>query len=271
MSLKKTVSLIMLLAMIAMVYTGLMLFITPPGRIAHWAQWTMLGMTKEQFAQVHTTFMVLFITASLLHLYYNWKPMTSYMKNQARQLIVFTKEMTAASVITVLFAAGTLYEIPPFSTFVAFGDAIKESWEKDYGAPPYSHAELSSLKTFLKKMGYDAQKAQSVLKEAGLRFEPGQSLSGIAGENGTSPQGIYELLRAKLGSDAAKGTPVISGLGRKSIEAVAQTLGMGTRQLQNRLKAMGIDAAAEDKFKTVAEEHDRSPADIIEALGFAHD
>jgi AraC-like DNA-binding protein len=230
----------------------------------------MLGMTKEQFSQVHTTFMVLFIAASILHLYYNWKPMTSYMKNKARQMIVFTKEMVAAAAITIVFAAGTLYELPPFSTFVAFGEGIKESWEKDYGSPPYSHAELSSLKTFAKKMGYDLSQAQRVLQAAGIEFKTTQSLSDIAKENGVSPKAIHELLHAELGGDSA-GTPVISGLGRKSIEEVAQVLGMSTRQLQRKLQGMGIAAAPDDKFKTVAEDHDKSPADIIEALGFAHE
>ena len=89
MNLKKITSLTMLLSMIVMTYTGIMLFITPPGRVANWANWELLGLSKTQYADIHSTFMVLFIIATILHIFYNWRPMTSYMKNTAKQMIVF--------------------------------------------------------------------------------------------------------------------------------------------------------------------------------------
>lgn len=60
MSLKKITSLTMLFAMLVMTYTGIILFITPPGRIANWSNWEIFGLTKEEYAQIHTTFMVSF-------------------------------------------------------------------------------------------------------------------------------------------------------------------------------------------------------------------
>ena len=160
MSLKKITSLSMLLSMIAMTYTGIILFISPHGRIANWANWKILGLSKEQYASIHSTFMLIFILAAILHVYYNWKPITSYLKNKSKELVFFTKEMLVASFLFILFLVGTIYEISPFSNFINFGDEFKSSWEKDYGTAPYSKAELSSIKSFSKKLSYDLEKVR---------------------------------------------------------------------------------------------------------------
>jgi len=63
-----------------------------------------LGLTKTEAGEVHSTFMILFVLATILHIYYNLKPI----KNSARELIVFTKEMIVATVLSTVFLAGTL-------------------------------------------------------------------------------------------------------------------------------------------------------------------
>ncbi len=267
MNLKKITSLTMLWAMIVMTYTGIILFIAPPGRIANWANWEIFGLTKEQYGALHSTMMVLFIIATILHVYYNWKPMTSYMKNKAKQMVVFTKDMVIAFVITLIFVAGTLSEVTPFSSFTDFGEDIKESWEKEYGTAPYSHAELSSLKSFCKKMGYDLVKSEEILKSNGISYELTKSLSQIAEENRVSPQFIYNLLKKNFEKSGEKSI-VLTGLGKKQIKDVAETLGITTEEFIIKLKTLGIEAKADDKFKTTVENYDMSPMDVMTKLGY---
>ncbi len=267
MNLKKTTSLTMLLSMIVMTYTGIMLFITPPGRIANWANWELLGLSKEQYADLHSTFMVLFVVATLLHIYYNWKPMTSYMKNTAKQMIVFTKDMVIASVITIIFLIGAIYQITPFSTFLDFGTDIKESWEKQYGTAPYSHAELSSLKSFCKKVGFDLTKSEAILKKNNIQYELEKSLSQIAKENKVSPQFIYNLLKTNF-QKSGETIIELTGLGKKQIKDVAQTLRITPKEFLEKLKKLGIEAKEDDKFKEIAESYDMSPMDIMTKLGY---
>lgn len=267
MNLKKITSLTMLLAMLVMSYTGIMLFIAPPGRIANWATWDILGLTKEQYAQIHTTFMVLFIIMTILHVFYNWKPITSYMKNKAKEMIVFTQDMIVAVILTLLFLIGTIFGIAPFSTFLDFGDSVKNSWEKSYGTAPYSHAELSSLKMFCSKLGFDLKKSEEILTKNSITFESSQSLSQIAEENKISPQFIYNLLKMHL---EKKGEEIISltGLGKKTVEEVASTLKLSNEEFILKLKALGIEANKEDKFKEVTEKYDLSPMDVMTKLGY---
>lgn len=195
MSLKKITSLTMLLVMIIMSFSGIMLFIAPPGRVANWANWEIFGLTKELYGNIHSTFMVLFIFATLLHIFYNWKPLTNYLKNSAKEMIFFTKDMIVASLITLFFLIGTIYTISPFSNFLDFGDGIKASWEKEYGTAPYSHAELSSFKSFSNKMGYNLEESKKILISNNISFNEDKSLSQIAKENKVSPQFIYNILR----------------------------------------------------------------------------
>ena len=269
MSLKKITSIVMLWSMVIMTYTGVMLFIAPAGRVANWVNWEIFGMTKTEFGNVHTTFMVLFIVASILHVYYNWKPMTSYMKNKAKEMIVFTKDMVVATVISLIFFAGTMTLIPPFSTVVDFSEEISESWEKDFGSAPYSHAELSSLKNFLKKMKYDEVESLKLLESVGIKYKLSQSLSDLAKENGTSPKDIYQLLSKKFDKPGDK-PKVLSGLGKKQIRDVAEAMEMKTEVLIEKLKKLGINTTPDEKFKQACENADKSPSEIVEALGFSH-
>lgn len=267
MSLKKITSLTMMFVMIIMTYTGVILFITPPGRIANWANWELLGLSKEQYAQLHSTFMVLFIIMTLIHIFYNWKPLTSYMKNKAKELIVFTKDMIVSILLTLLVLVGTIYEYSPFTNFLDFGESIKNSWEKEYGTAPYSHAELSSLKSFTKKLGYDLEKVKELLLLNNIKYEETQSLSQIAKANGISPQYIYNLFRKnfeKKGEEKIQ----LTGLGKKNISEVAITLKLSQEELISKLKEIGIKAKESDKFKEISENYDMSPMDVIEKLGY---
>ncbi|MCV6608869.1 MAG: DUF4405 domain-containing protein [Campylobacterales bacterium] len=105
---RKTVSLVMLWSMIVMTFTGIMLFIAPQGKIAYWVDWTMFGLSKTDLGNLHTTFMVLFVVATIFHVYYNWKPMVSYMSNKAKEFVFITKENLIALGITIVFIFGTM-------------------------------------------------------------------------------------------------------------------------------------------------------------------
>ena len=118
----------------------------------------------------------------------------SYYENQTKQLVVFTKDMIVAVFLVIAFLIGTLFEIVPFSAFLNFGDGVKNSWEKEYGTAPYSHAELSSIDKFSQKLGYDTQKVKKVLESKNIKFRSSQSLLQISKDNNVSPQFIYNIV-----------------------------------------------------------------------------
>ena len=195
MNLKKITSLVMLLSMILMTYTGIILFIAPQGKIAYWSNWEILALTKTQYGELHSTFMVLFIIATLLHIYYNFRLIVNYLSNKAKEVVVFTKEMVVATLLTVVFIVGTLYEVVPFSSFLSLGDSAKEYWEQRYGKPPYSRAENSQLKTFIKKTGLNEKDALEQLKKNEIVYNSlDDKLIDIAKKNHLSPNRVYEIM-----------------------------------------------------------------------------
>ena len=43
------VSVLTLTSFLVLAFTGCILFVTPPGRVANWTGWTMLGLTKHEW------------------------------------------------------------------------------------------------------------------------------------------------------------------------------------------------------------------------------
>ncbi len=196
--LRKFISLCIALSFLVMTYTGLILFIAPQWDVAYWMNWRFLGLSKLDYVYLHSTFMVLFIVSISTHLYLNWKPFKMYLKNQKKQFSIFTKEFILALGVTIVFIVGTLYEVPPFKTFLNFGYGVEQSWKTAKTTPPYSYAENSSLSLFCKKTFINPDKAMDILKKNGLKgISLNKSLSQIAIENSLSPATVYNMIKTQ--------------------------------------------------------------------------
>jgi ABC-type arginine transport system permease subunit len=174
MKIRKITSLTASLSFLLMVLTSIVLYIVPQGRVAYWADWRLWGLTKSDWGNIHINLGLLFLLALFLHIYFNWKPLLSYLKNKTKSLILFTPEFIVASVITVAFIVGSYFLVPPFSWVMALNNSFKDAGAEKYGEPPYGHAELSSLKTFSKKMNLDLEKSLLLLGKAGYPVENGK-------------------------------------------------------------------------------------------------
>jgi len=184
MKLRKVASLTALVSFVFLALTSLILFAVPHGRVAYWSDWRMWGLSKTQWGDLHINIGVLFLVSIIFHLYFNWKPLVSYLKTQSKQLVVFTGEFTASLVILLAFCLGTFYLVPPFRWILDGNAAIKDRAMRQYGEPPYGHAELSSLKIFVQRTGLDLEHAKVRLKAAGVVFENDrQTIQKIAEQN----------------------------------------------------------------------------------------
>ncbi len=70
-------SLSSLVSFILLLFTGIILYIQPHGRVAYWIKWNFLGLEKDQWGNIHIFSGLLFLVAGGFHLYYNWKPLIS--------------------------------------------------------------------------------------------------------------------------------------------------------------------------------------------------
>ncbi|WP_024954745.1 DUF4405 domain-containing protein [Sulfurospirillum arcachonense] len=278
-NLRRFTSLCITFAFLIMVYTGIMLFIVPQGKIAYWTNWELFGLSKTQYGSLHVTFMVLFLVGMVLHLYLNWKPLISYLKNKNQEFTLLTKEFLLSLIFTLAFLFGTLYEIPPFKTFLDFEDSIKTSWEEDGGIPPYGHAELSSLKSLCKKTDIDLNKAIATLKNKGfIGVSANKKLLDIAEENGYAPNAVYNLIdieeneiieehqTKKQNIKISKIPKMGSGLGKLTLNEASQKYGLDLNKALNIIHKIAPKITQESTMKTIAEELETTPMELFEKL-----
>lgn len=196
MNIRKITSLTMLISFVLCILTSVILYIIPHGRIAFWSHWQLWGLSKTQWGELHLNLGILLLLAGFLHVYYNWKPITAYLKNKSKQMKVFTVNFNVALILTLIAGFGTYFQIPPMSTIINISESIKDVASIKYGEPPYGHAELSSLKKFAKKADLDLSKSITLLRQASIQFEnETQTINDIAKENNLTPKQVYEIIK----------------------------------------------------------------------------
>jgi hypothetical protein len=288
---RRIVSLTMFLGFIMMMYTGIMLFLCPQGRVAYWTGWRLLGLSKDQYAELHTVFMVVFATGGIWHIVLNWKPIVNYLRSRSKQLKIFTAEFNIALVLTVLFTVGTLAGIVPWSSYIQLENSIKDYWERRDGSPPWGHAEENTLARFTRGLvdwerlehNRDVQlavdEALAALRGAGLTVESEeQQLIDIAKANSTTPQALMAILReaeTPLSDEEAQMTPTrvsespfplpYSGLGRMSLQDYCARYDLDLQVLLG-LFPDGMRVDPNRTLRELAEDLDTDPEGVIEML-----
>ena len=271
MNIRRTVSLTAAIAFVIMILTSVVLYIAPQGRVAYWADWRLMGLSKTEWGAVHINMGLLFLIALGLHVYYNWKPLTQYLKDRARHWKVFTPEFNLAVVLVAVFGVGTLAGWPPFGTILGLQDDIKAAAARKYGEPPYGHAELSNLRAFARKTGLDLPAARAALAAAGYQVtDPEQTLQAMAAANGVSPQTLYNAMApaATTGDTASRPLPEMPppGTGKLTLHDFGRQYGLDTDRLRRSLEANGLKVDDGMTIKAIAAANRRSPVDIYELL-----
>jgi len=260
--LRKFVSLMLLYSLIVMLVTGTVLFVMPHGRVAYWTGWTLLGMDKDQWDNLHVIFGFLMLFFGFWHLLLNWRAIVNYFK---------TKDFALATVFAAFVAFGAIADLPPFKNFIEFGEKIKNSWPKPKTMPPAPHAELFPLSKIAQMLGLEPQQAVKILESRGLKVpSPDAKLKEIAKLNGTTPARVYEiLLEASPKKSSQQGTsPQFqgSGMGRLTLREVCAQLKVPVNRCIERLKERGIEATPDSQLREIAFKNGLYPYQLLEII-----
>jgi hypothetical protein len=184
-----------------MTVSGILLFIVPQGRIAEWTNWTILGLSKPDWGNIHITTSLMFLIAGAYHIWCNWRTLVNYFTTKRNASLMMRRELAISAVVTLFFVVGAVYQVPPLSYVLEANNAIKMAWivDKDH-EPPIGHAELLTVKSFTKKMQIDFDQAAAALNKGGIRFAENESLAVIAKKHNLSPVQIYQLIKPLEGS-----------------------------------------------------------------------
>ncbi|MCW8914384.1 MAG: DUF4405 domain-containing protein [Magnetovibrio sp.] len=267
-------SLVTTWAFVVSTVTGVVLYITPQGRIANWVVWDLWSLTKEAWGELHIIFSIVFVVVGVAHLIYNWKPFKNYMSERAQGHIHVKRTVYGSLAIAAVFFGLSLGNLPPASWVFDLEDTIKSSWiiSPDF-EPPFGHAEDVPLSGFAKRQFIDLKAAKAALAAAGIQVpDQRMKLKDIAAINAITPMDIYMVIRPLEQRPAMKAsyTPEDvdvqfggTGVGRKTAGQMADELKMDFAAFQARLNLAGIDIKAENKLKSVAEAHDVEALDLV--------
>ncbi len=268
--LRRISSLTSFLSFLITLFTSVILYVVPQGRVAYWADWRFWGLSKEQWGDIHITVGTLFLVALLLHIWLNWKPLMAYMKNKAREMVVMTKPMIISCGITLFVTVGTLFHLPPMQQLLDLSVSIKDDAVQVYGNPPYGHAEQSSLKKFCGYLGFDAEEALAALKDAGYdaAITVQTEIREIARLRGASPQQVYDDIRSALVKNPFAAMPATppEGLGKLAFGDVCKTFGLPLDEAIAKLGEKGMLVTPEDSLKDIAKKSGVNPRDVYFAL-----
>jgi hypothetical protein len=192
-------SLLLSLAFLGLAFSGVILYLTPRGRVANWTGWTILGLSKESWMSVHINVALVFLIVTTIHLILNWTMFWGYIKKRASLGLNMKLEMAVAVIVAAVVLAGAIYEVPPFSTVMALNRQIKDSWEGWASDAPAPHAEEFTLERVAANMNLSANEVALALEEEGFVVSDASATVGqIAEANGVTPQEVYAAVRRRF-------------------------------------------------------------------------
>jgi len=270
------ISLYISFAFVIMVISGIILYIAPPGRIAHWSYWSILGFTKTEWQGLHTIFTFIFVIAGIFHIYYNWKPLVKYFTNKFYGKSTVRNELIAAVIFSLVIFAGTYYQIPPFSTVLNFGEEITDSWSDESNEPPIPHAEELTLPELAEQLKTNTKTLMNKLRKNNIQVEDSMTTLKILAEKyNKTPSELYSIINTygvktnENNSDTETQVSeyrMRSGYGRMKISKVFEDNNLTWEEGIEILKKRSIYVTEDAKIKDIASENNKLPIDIINYL-----
>jgi len=271
-------SLLTFAGFLIMAVSGIVAYVMPEGRVAYWTNWSMIGLTKERWNDIHTMSGLLFLVAGIFHTVYNWRFLMDYMRRKGSAAFALRRELGITVAVALLLVVSAVYQIPPLSLLLDLSTRAKGSWlvSKDYD-PPFGHAELHSLKLFAQRTGIPLDQATAELQAKGFRgVEPEKTVKSIAEASNTSPMEVYRAIR-HLEVQAAVAVPSVltadkvvelfegTGAGGKTLAELAQKVGQEPSRLIARLAKKGLTVQEDVPLKQLASKNGTQPMELLKA------
>jgi hypothetical protein len=186
----------MTLFFLALGFSGVILYLTPRGRVANWTGWTMLGLEKQGWQAIHINIALLFLIVAGLHLYLNWGLFWGYIKKKACLSLNLKVEMLVAVVIAGGILVGTIKGVSPFGALMTLNYQIKDYWEREPVTAPMPHAEELTVGQLAGKMNLTVEEVIGALKQEGISAENADiTIAQLAEKNRLTPSDVYAAIK----------------------------------------------------------------------------
>lgn len=268
---RKITSLTLAITGLIELVTSVVLYIMPAGRVAYWSNYQLFGLSKTDWGNIHITVGTLFVVMGGVHIYFNWRPITAYIKNKAKKFTIFTKSFNIALLLSLYVTIGTLYSLPPMNYILELGGYFTTTANEKYGEPPYGHAELSSLKMFCSRMNIELAQAIGLLKKAGVTIKGAeQPIGDISKNSNLTPQQLYNIIKnaeiVQEGESSKFPESPSPGFGQKTIKDICQAYKLPMSKILTGLKEAGFTVQPDDTIKNISSNNGSNPMEIYEII-----
>jgi hypothetical protein len=196
------VTMITFVSFLALLFSGIALYLRPEGSLARWINWTFLGMDKKQWEAAHTGVVILFLASCLIHFWYNFRPLVSHLRSSASLVLAsgsrlpLFKELAAALVVFAVLFFGAVRQWPPLSAVGQLRADLKNGKYNVRANPPIVDADKLSVADFCRAADLDTEQALRNARQSGVIVEnPSLIIGKIAEENNRTPEEIFLALR----------------------------------------------------------------------------
>ena len=124
---KKTTSLTLSFSGLLLLFTSFVLYLGPPSHVGHFSSWRFLLISKHHWGALHLNSGILFSLSMLLHIYFNWKPLISYIKNKRGTSFLANKPLYIALALTLFVGLGSYYNFAPMKQIMNYARQLKNS------------------------------------------------------------------------------------------------------------------------------------------------
>ncbi|MEN8154612.1 MAG: hypothetical protein ABFR75_11385, partial [Acidobacteriota bacterium] len=197
------------------------------------------------------------------------KTIKLYIKKKTKKGINRKKELYASIVLTLIFFAGTIIKVPPFQSVMDLGEYFTESWEKKEEFAPMPHTEEMTISELSEKViSLSPEQIKMKFTDKGIVVDDNKTLKEIGKENNISPFDLYKIIsvkeKNKLKSDGSFQPG--RGIGRKTMNEIADMLMINVDRILLYLKETGIDVSGEDIFRDVAKKEKLTPRELMDKI-----
>ncbi len=195
-------TLLLFLSALVAAVSGIALYLRPEGSLARWVNWTWLGLDKSHWEAVHAAFVLLSLTAALIHLCYNWKPFTGYIKKKSALILPsgkrlpYIREWLAALAIASVVLIAAIAEWQPLALLIDLRTQIKDGKYSMSVRPPVVDADRLTIAQLCRIIGVSEQSALEKVRAHGISADDASmTLGTLARQHSLSPEALYQLLK----------------------------------------------------------------------------
>jgi hypothetical protein len=192
------VSFSLLLSSAAMAVAGIALYFRPEGTLSAWTGWSFLGLDKKGWEGIHTILIAAVLIFGVLHVIYNWKALSAYLRKKTASGARSKIEFATALILMTAILTAAIVRWPPVWKIMDIRGAIKQGSLSVRVPPPFPDAADRSLSELCPAVSIDPNEALARLKQAGYPAEDiSTNLTRMAKKFGLSPERLFRIMTGR--------------------------------------------------------------------------